>query len=238
MCIRDAPVSDEQIWYRNLLLGILNSSLLDYGYVKIGAIQKSPYLAAWSCRNLLELKVITKYVLASAQNAIDFKNDLVVDAKEFFESISKRHSAMYPKLLSDWRNAIEEFESPIKEAMEAGLRREIERGPRTEATDEEAETYRRLMIQFGISASSKAKRSGEIAKLISQSEEFHSTFKFCSKIMHRTALSIASTVIPGALDEIVPLLLSIATGEMLAIHGLISRHFEHNGIQPPGRPIG
>ena len=57
----------------DLLLGILNSALLDYRYVQIGAKQKSPYLAAWSCRNLLELKVIATYVLASAENAKSFR---------------------------------------------------------------------------------------------------------------------------------------------------------------------
>jgi len=34
--IRDATVSDEHIWFRNLLLGILNSALLDFRYVEIG----------------------------------------------------------------------------------------------------------------------------------------------------------------------------------------------------------
>jgi hypothetical protein len=83
LTIRDTSVDDEDIWYRNLLLGILNSALLDFRYLQIGEKQHSPYLAAWSCRNLLELKVIAIYVLASADNAKTFKNDFVVDAKEF-----------------------------------------------------------------------------------------------------------------------------------------------------------
>jgi hypothetical protein len=36
-------------------------------------------LAAWGTRNLLELKVVTKYVLESGKNANDFKIDLVFD---------------------------------------------------------------------------------------------------------------------------------------------------------------
>ena len=103
LTIRDTSVGNEDVWYRNLLLGILNSALLDFRYLKIGEKQHSPYLAAWNCRNLLELKVIAAYVLASADNAKTFKNDFVVDAKEFYEAISKRHRATHPKLIERGR---------------------------------------------------------------------------------------------------------------------------------------
>ena len=187
LTIRDTSVGDEDAWYRNLLLGILNSALLDFRYLQIGEKQYSPYLAAWSCRNLLELKVIATYVLASADNAKTFKNDFVVDAKEFYEAISKRHRATHPKLIAAWQAGMQEFEGDERRALEAGLQREIERGPQTQETDEETEAYRKLMDEFGISPKSKPMRSGQIAKLISQNEEFDPMFKVCSKIMHRTA---------------------------------------------------
>jgi hypothetical protein len=233
LAIRDTSALDEYMWYRNLLLGILNSALLDYRYTQIGAKQKSPYLAAWSCRNLLELKVIATYVLTSTENAKSFKNDFVVDVKEFYEGISQRHKAMHPKLIAAWGGAIQDFQGPLRSAMEAGLKREIERGPQTETTDEEAASYRQLMTEFGISANAKPKRSGEIARLISQSEEFDPMFKVCSKIMHRTALSIAASTTRGALDEIIPLLASTAAGELLSIHELMDQHFQRRGVQLP-----
>jgi hypothetical protein len=183
LTIRDTSVGDEDAWYRNLLLGILNSALLDFRYLQIGEKQYSPYLAAWSCRNLLELKVIATYVLASADNAKTFKNDFVVDAKEFYEAISKRHRATHPKFIAAWQAGMQEFEGDERRALEAGLQREIERGPQTQET----EAYRKLMDEFGISPKSKPMRSGQIAKLISQNEEFDPMFKVCSKIMHRTA---------------------------------------------------
>ncbi len=233
LAIRDTSASDEDVWYRNLLLGILNSALLDYRYVQIGAKQKSPYLAAWSCRNLLELKVIATYVLASTENAKSFKNDFVVDAKEFYEGISKRHKATHPKLIAAWSGTIQDFEGPMRSALEAGLKREIESGPQTKATDEEADWYRQLMAESGISPNAKPKRSGDIAKLISQSEEFDPMFKVCSKIMHRTALSIVASTTRGALDEIIPPLASTAAGELLSIHELIDQHFQRRGVQLP-----
>ena len=231
--IRDTSVGDEDVWFRNLLLGILNSALLDFRYLQIGEKQHSPYLAAWSCRNLLELKVIAAYVLASADYAKTIKNDYVIDAKEFYEAISKRHRATHPKLIAAWQAGIQEFEGDERRALEAGLQREIERGPQTQDTDEETEAYRKLMDEFGINPKSKPMRSGEIAKLISQKEEFDPMFKVCSKIMHRTALSIAASTTKGSLDEVIPLLASTGTVEFLAIWDLIDQHFRTRGVQVP-----
>jgi len=73
--------------------------LLDYYSVQIGA-QKSIYLTAWGRRNLLELKVITTYVLASEKNAIQFRNDLAIDAKEFYQALTKHHQATHKELLT------------------------------------------------------------------------------------------------------------------------------------------
>jgi hypothetical protein len=52
-----ANVGENDVWFRNLLLGILNSARRDYRSVEVG-VKKSPYLAAWGARNLLELRVI------------------------------------------------------------------------------------------------------------------------------------------------------------------------------------
>ena len=52
--VQSAPTKDDEEWFRNLL-GILTCTLLDYYSVKVGA-EKSVYLLAWACRNLLELK--------------------------------------------------------------------------------------------------------------------------------------------------------------------------------------
>jgi hypothetical protein len=71
--IQKATGKIEDVWFGNLLLGILNCASLDYYSAKVGA-EKSVYLAAWACRNLLELRVITAYVLASEANASNFQN--------------------------------------------------------------------------------------------------------------------------------------------------------------------
>jgi hypothetical protein len=90
--IMEAKVRDEHDWFRNLLLGILNCALHDYKSVEIGA-QKSVYLMAWGTRNLLELKVIAAYVLASEKNATAFRADFLIDLKEFFEAVTRSQEA-------------------------------------------------------------------------------------------------------------------------------------------------
>jgi hypothetical protein len=89
------------------------------------------------------------------------------------------------------------------------------------------------MDEFGISPKSKPMRSGEIARLISQNEEFDPMFKVCSNMMHRTALSIAASTTKGSLDEVIPLLASTGTVEFLAIYDLIDQHFRARGVQLP-----
>jgi hypothetical protein len=59
--------SDTDDWFRNLLYGILKCSLTDHDSVQNG-VKRSMYEAAWGKRNLMELRVITHYVLASRAN--------------------------------------------------------------------------------------------------------------------------------------------------------------------------
>lgn len=230
--IQGATATDEGGWFGNLLLGILNCALLDYYSVEVGA-KKSVYLAAWGRRNLLELKVITSYVLASEGNAIDFRNELVIDLKEFYEAMTKHHQASHKKLLTMLSEMSKQEESPMKEVLEQVLRRESQHGPKTDATDSEATTYKQLMVDFGLKGNAKPKRVSEIARLISQSEEFDPMFKICSKIMHRTVLSIASSVTQGSLGEAIPLLSNSSACDLLSIYGSIDEHFKKRGIRPP-----
>src|SRR5579885_3459240 len=75
------PSSDADDWFRNLLYGILKCSLSDYASVLDG-VKRSMYEAAWGKRNLVELRVITQYVLASRANAEEFRHQLVHRSEE------------------------------------------------------------------------------------------------------------------------------------------------------------
>lgn len=229
--ILEATVSREHSWFRNILVGILNCALLDHKSVETG-IQESVPLAAWGLRNLLELRVITEYVLASEKNANDFKNDLIIDAKELYEAFTKSHQTSHARLVAALSEMAEQAEGRMKEVLAEALRQESVRGPQTAATDSEAKAYKKLMVDFGLKANAKPKKASEIARQICQNEDFDPKFKICSKIMHRTVLSIASSTIQGSLDEASRFLSLSADGELLSIYGEISKYVGERGVRP------
>jgi len=231
--IAETTVVDEQTWFRNLLCGILNCALDDYRFVEIG-VKKSVYLAAWGRRNLLELKIITEYVLASESNALELRNDLLLDAKEFYETVSRSHKSTHKQYLSALASLANQEQGPLKAALEDVLRRDSERGPQTEASDSEATMFREFLTSIGVKDSATPQRTSSIAKLLGpdQKEDFDPMFKICSKLMHRTALSIASTTVQGSLSEIIPFLESSAVTDLLSIYDRINDHIDRTGVRP------
>ena len=81
-------VHEDHDWFRNMLVGILISTYQNYQAVLAGVPQK-PTLACWGARNLLELRVITTYVLQSLDNAVDFIDDLAADTREFWRILQR-----------------------------------------------------------------------------------------------------------------------------------------------------
>jgi len=151
-----------------------------------------------------------------------------VDSKELNEAFTNAHKEGHKKLLS----ALTEMAEPDAQFKEI-LQMESDRGPQTAATDSETAVYKQLMSIYGIKENAKPKMSSEIARLIGEQEAFRPLFKICSKVMHRTALSIASTNAEGGLDEILPFLFSSAVGDLSEIYGAIDRQVQRNGIHPP-----
>jgi hypothetical protein len=78
---RDVPVLD-------LAHTLLISILKEYQHLKSG-YEKDTSLEAWACRNLLELDVYVKYVLASEANAKRFIGHIAIDGIEIFESMKE-----------------------------------------------------------------------------------------------------------------------------------------------------
>lgn len=234
--IRDAPATQDEEWFRNLLFGLLRCALMDHYSAKLGA-QKSVYLAAWGRRNLLELRVITEYVLASEQNAIDFRNELALDAKEFYEAMSQSHRATHKEMIALLSEMAKDEGIAAREVLDRVIEREQRRGPQTEATDLEASGYKQLMVDFGLGLGDRPKRAGQIARLIDRQETFNPMFKICSKIMHRTSLSVASSITRGSLDTANPLLSNSADNDLLLIFGLIDLHFKRHGVRPPRKSV-
>jgi len=106
-------ISDEKLWFRNLLIGILNSTLQNYRSVEIG-IAKMPPLASWGVRNLLELCVITIYVLRSEVDALAFKDDFLADLKEFWDAIKESSEFVHKALVAQMRDFATDQSEPLR----------------------------------------------------------------------------------------------------------------------------
>ena len=228
-----AEVSSDDVWFRNLLFALLKSALMDYQSVARGAEEYVP-LAAWGRRNLLEDKVITEYVLESDDNARSFQADLAADAKELNEAFSDHHRAMHKRMLADLDASSATLPEPYGRAFEEYITSETEQGPDTSGTDSEADVFRQLLAEMGVDEKRKPMMtSGKkgIAHRIGQLDEFNPMFKICSKLMHRTTLSIAAENSIGGLDAVVPILKDSAFMDLVTISNLIKAHVDTVGLQ-------
>ncbi len=74
-------------------------------------------LASWGARNLLELRVITTYVLRSEADALNFKDDFAADLKEFWEAMKDSSEFAHKKLVAEMRVFAESQSEPLKSAF-------------------------------------------------------------------------------------------------------------------------
>lgn len=151
----EMDVPAEKIWFRNLLIGLLNSTRQNYGFVEIGAT-KMPPLASWGARNLLELRVITIYVLRSEADALKFKDDFAADLKEFWEAMKDSSEFVHKKLVAEMRTFAEIQSEPLRSALQDKANEMEQSGPDLTGPVEEMETYRKLMQDFGIRSQAAA----------------------------------------------------------------------------------
>jgi len=83
--VRVEECETDVVWFRGLLLGLLNSTLREYRHLKLG-LRESTALLAWACRNLLELNIYVQYVLKSEANARRFAGERLADGIDIFDS--------------------------------------------------------------------------------------------------------------------------------------------------------
>jgi hypothetical protein len=224
--------SDPDDWFRNLLHGILKCSLEDYGAVQKG-VQGSMYEAAWGKRNLLELRVITAYVLGSRANATEFKHQLIHDARMFYDALSTLQELTHKQLQS----SLAEFAAqpgPWQTQWEEALKKHEERGPQNQHLEEEAESYRQVLKDLGLE-STPFKRTKQMAADQGEAvrDELDAINTICSKLLHRTALSIASATRDDSLAELGPLLSTSSFSDVLLIYDSIKTHIARYGFHPP-----
>ena len=89
------------------------------------------------------------------------------------------------------------------------------------------------MVESGLAPNAKPKRVTELAEQIKEKENFDPIFKICSKILHRTAMSIASSTMRNGLEGVIPFLSNSSVNDLLSIYDSINNPFKTRGVRPP-----
>jgi hypothetical protein len=81
------PVDAPNGWFFQIVFELIDATLSNYDYLKVGYNQKNSHMLAWACRNLLELAVFTKFVLMCEGNARRFAQDRLIDGCDIIKSL-------------------------------------------------------------------------------------------------------------------------------------------------------
>lgn len=91
-------LTGEDGWFPKLLIGLLNATLREFQHLKLGLRYSTP-MVAWACRNLLDLHIYTRYVLASEANARRLAGERLSAAIELLDSYQSWLARNDPGLL-------------------------------------------------------------------------------------------------------------------------------------------
>jgi hypothetical protein len=222
-------VHDELDWFRNVLVGILISTHQNYQAVLEGVPQK-PTLACWGARNLLELRVISAYVLQSLDNAVDFIDDLAADSRQFWENIAKVGRFAHNELIAEMRATAMREDEPLKSLLLHKATEAEQAGPGLDGPEGELHKAKQMMTAFGVDPTRRPKQGSAIANEVKESGRYGPRYKVLSKLVHPTSLSIAAQTSAGSLDELMPMISNEAQADMLAIFYAIEEHIAAHGI--------
>lgn len=92
-----APENDEK-W---LMVSMLKSAIRAHDHLRAGWNQNDSTYVAWACRNLLELRIIAKFVAPSAANRKRFVFDMFIDLKETITAQKTIAESIAPEVVPD-----------------------------------------------------------------------------------------------------------------------------------------
>jgi hypothetical protein len=133
--VRVEECETDGFWFRDLLAGLLHSTLREYQHLKLG-LRNSTALLAWACRNLLELNIYVQYVLKSEGNARRFAGERLADGMEIFDSFKAWAARNDPSLVTP--------------AVDAALNSLIELKAQDESAPARALSTRYLSAEVGL----------------------------------------------------------------------------------------
>jgi hypothetical protein len=190
--------------FKNLCVEIMNGVGKEYHQLKIG-VHKSPEFAAWAARNLLELRIITSYILKSKTNADRFMNDMWPDGVELFEAL-ERQQARTTKQLG------------------------IEHDPKL--LQQTIDNMQKQKEAFGLKVKERHLDIKELAIETGNLDEYSDVNRICSKLVHRTAFSLLAFENKGEMGQIPFILFHFGTIYAMQVWADLGTHIEKHGMQP------
>jgi hypothetical protein len=96
------PHDDAKYFFFEIVRELVDASLTNYRELRRGYIESNYPLVAWACRNLLELAILTQYVLKSEENARRFADDRLIDGCELIVALRELERHLDPTSPTPW----------------------------------------------------------------------------------------------------------------------------------------
>jgi hypothetical protein len=144
------PTDEETGRFYHSVSALSHATKINYITLRKAFDDDEQTLMAWSCRNLLELVIFTKFVFRSKANADEFAADRLIDGREIGIYLKKLEIHLNPKLtVSAFDSVIERF---TKQMIDEGITRAKYHKAREVATQvgmlEEHETMNKVCSKF------------------------------------------------------------------------------------------
>ncbi|MEQ1886203.1 MAG: hypothetical protein ABL967_14150 [Bryobacteraceae bacterium] len=198
--------STEDVPFQSLCVQIMNGVTQECHQLKIGVRKALPF-AAWAARNLLELRIITAYVLGSKQNATRFINDRYPDGIELFEAIVHLQE---------------------RDSRTTGI--PVDSSPaRTTISNLSAEK-----LKLGLTQKDNHLEMREMARTVGLLDEYLDVNRICSKLVHRTAFSVLAFSNSGEFAYFAPFIFQLGSRYSVEAYTLLEAHITTYGMKPCG----
>jgi hypothetical protein len=110
------PTDEETDRFYQIVLALSDATKINYRTLREAFEVDEQTLMAWSCRNLLEIAIFTKFALYSKANADEFVADRLIDASQIGTSLKKLELYLNPKLkVSAFDVMIEKFATQMRD---------------------------------------------------------------------------------------------------------------------------
>lgn len=98
ICALPIPTDEEIGSFYHIITALGDSIKINYVTLRRALDEDNQIMLAWSCRNLLELAIWTKFALTSKANAYEFAADRLIDGKQIGICLKKLERSLNPNL--------------------------------------------------------------------------------------------------------------------------------------------